>query len=290
MAFDIYAAVTERIIAQLEAGTIPWQKPWIVSGTGSAAISYVTRRPYSLLNQMLLGDPGEYLTYKQCEQRGGQVKKGEKSRMVVFWKWIEEEDKDTGKKKQIPFLRYYNVFHINQCEGIDTKIKTQELPDTTETLPDAETVAENYCSRCGVRRIFEPGDRAFYRPATDTVTLPELKQFRTTIGYYETLFHELTHSTGHADRLNRLAKSGGFGSEGYAKEELIAEIGAAGILNILGIETESSFQNNAAYIESWLKALKNDKRMIVSAAGKAEKAIDLILGRSKNNEYADQTA
>lgn len=276
MAFDIYAAITDRIIAQLEAGTIPWSKPWVSAGAAGAAISYVTGKPYSLLNQLILGRPGEYLSFKQCEQRGGKIKKGEKSQMVVFWKWLEQEDEETGTKKEIPFLRYYNVFHVDQCDGIEPR-KPVELPDCAETKPEPEAVVENYCTRCGVRRTFEPGDRAFYRPSTDTVTLPELKQFRTTTGYYETLFHELTHSTGHESRLNRLAKDARFGNDAYAKEELVAEIGAASILTILGMETEASFQNNAAYIQSWLKALKNDKRLIVSAAGKAEKAIELIM-------------
>lgn len=281
MAFDIYATITDRIIAQLEAGTIPWQKPWIASGNSAMAVNFITGKPYSLLNQMLLGRPGEYLSYKQCSERGGQVRKGEKASMVVFWKPLEvtEPDKD-GKlvKKVIPLLKYYNVFHVDQCDGIKPRKQT-ELPDTAEIIPDAESIVENYCTRCGVRRIFEPGDRAFYRPSTDTVTLPEMKQFRTTVGFYETLFHELTHSTGHASRLNRLEKMSGFGSDPYAKEELVAEIGAASILSILHMETEASFQNNTAYIESWLKALKNDKRLIVSAAGKAEKAIDLIMGK-----------
>lgn len=275
MAFDIYAAITDRIVAQLEAGTIPWTKPWVSSG---AAVNHITGKPYSLLNQLLLGRPGEYLSYKQCEQRGGQVRKGEKSQMVVFWKPLEIEDEETKAKKTVFLLKYYNVFHIDQCEGIEAR-HTAKLPDCAETLPDAEAIVDNYCTRCGVRRIFEAGDRAFYRPSTDTVTLPELKQFRSTTGFYETLFHELTHSTGHESRLNRLSKDAKFGNDAYAKEELIAEIGAASILSLLGMETEASFQNNAAYIQSWLRALKNDKKMIVSAAGKAEKAINLIMGK-----------
>ena len=111
---DIYAEVTSRIISQMEQGIIPWQKPWVASGQ---AISRSTGKAYSLLNQMLLGRGGEYVTFKQCQQEGGKVKKGEKASMVVFWKFIEQEDEETGEKKQVPFLRYYNVFHIDQCEG-----------------------------------------------------------------------------------------------------------------------------------------------------------------------------
>ena len=111
---DIYSEVTARIMEQMEQGIIPWQKPWVACGK---AISRTTGKPYSLLNQMLLGRPGEYLTFKQCQAAGGKVRKGEKSQMVVFWKWIETEDEETGEKKEVPFLRYYNVFHIDQCEA-----------------------------------------------------------------------------------------------------------------------------------------------------------------------------
>ena len=112
---DIYAEVTSRIMQQMENGVIPWRKPWIASG---AAVSHATGKAYSLLNQMLLGRPGEYATYAQIQKAGGYVKKGEKASMVVFWKWIEQEDEETGEVKEIPFLRYYNVFHIDQCEGL----------------------------------------------------------------------------------------------------------------------------------------------------------------------------
>ena len=108
---DIYAEVTARIIDQMENGIIPWEKPWIACGK---AVSHATGKAYSLLNQMLLGRPGEYLTFKQCQEAGGRIRKGEKSHMVVFWKWIETEDEETGEKKEVPFLRYYNVFHIDQ--------------------------------------------------------------------------------------------------------------------------------------------------------------------------------
>ena len=125
---DIYSEVTARIIAQMEEGVIPWSKPWVACGK---AISRSTGKPYSLLNQMLLGRPGEYLTFKQCQEAGGKVRKGEKASMVVFWKWIEQEDEETGEKKEVPFLRYFNVFHIDQCEGVIAK-HTTEPPSLTE--------------------------------------------------------------------------------------------------------------------------------------------------------------
>ena len=142
----------------------------------------------------------------------------------------------------------------------------------------AQAVIDDYLSREGVKLSHQEGDRAFYRPSTDEVVLPIRKQFISTAEYYSTVFHELTHSTGHATRLNRLSKPSFFGAEDYSKEELVAEIGAATLVNHVGIETDSSFRNNAAYIQNWLTVLKDDKRFIVSAAGKAEKAVQLILG------------
>ena len=271
---DIYAAVTERIIEQMEQGIIPWQKPWISNGK---AVSHATGKPYSLLNQLMLGRPGEYLTFKQCQEAGGKVKKGEKASMVVFWKWIEQEDEETGEVKEVPFLRYYNVFHIDQCEGLKAR-HTNAMPNTASADQTADTIITAYCEREGVKLIHEDGDRAFYRPTTDSITLPHMAQFTATAEYYSTLFHEMTHSTGHKSRLDRLDRVAAFGSEDYSKEELIAEIGAAALVNHTGLETPDSFRNNAAYIQNWLQVLKDDKRFIVSAAGKAEKAVNLILG------------
>ena len=178
---DIYAEITARIIDQMENGIIPWQKPWVASGK---AISHSTGKAYSLFNQMLLGRPGEYLTFKQCQEAGGRVRKGEKAHMVVFWKWIEQEDEETGEKKEVPFLRYYNVFHIDQCEGICAK-HTQEtnFPDGADTLATAQDIIYDYLSREGVKLTHTEGDKAFYRPATDEVVLPIRKQFVSTAEY-----------------------------------------------------------------------------------------------------------
>ena len=271
---DIYKEVSDRIIAQLENGVIPWQKPWIACGN---AISHTTGKSYSLLNQMLLGKPGEYLTFAQCQKEGGKVKKGEKSSMVVFWKFIEQEDEETHEKKQVPFLRYFNVFHIDQCEGLKAKHQ-KELPNTANADEAADAIIHGYCERSGVKLQHQGGDRAFYSPSSDSITLPLLAQFAETAEYYSTAFHELIHSTGHASRLNRLEKIAFFGTEAYSKEELVAEIGAAALVNAAGLETANSFRNSAAYVQNWLKVLSDDKRFIVSAAGKAEKAVNLILG------------
>lgn len=272
--FDIYAAITDRVIQEMEKGSIPWEKPWIARG---GAVSHTTGKPYSLLNQILLGQPGEYATFNQIQAEGGRIKKGEKARIVVFWKFIEKVDEETNEIKQIPYLRYYNVFHLSQCEGIAEK-HTQHLEQSAEPNAEAERIIADYLTRSGVKLVHAACDRACYSPSSDGVTLPMMEQFAETSEYYSTVFHELTHSTGHASRLNRLDKTAYFGSEAYSKEELVAEIGAATLVQHVGLETPHSFTNSAAYIQSWIRALKDDKRMIVSAAGKAEKAVNLILG------------
>ena len=190
---DIYEEVTRRIVEQMEQGEFPWRKPWIAGGS---CVSYATGKPYSLLNQMLLGQPGEYLTFRQCQQAGGYIRRGEKAHMVVFWKWIEQENEETGEKKQIPFLRYYSVFHLDQCEGIAAR-HANPLPQTADTDEAAERIIAAYLQKSGVKLKHVEDDQACYRPADDSVTLPLRAQFAETAEYYSTAFHELTHSTGH---------------------------------------------------------------------------------------------
>ena len=270
---DIYATITDRMISEMEKGIIPWRKPWMASG---AAISHTTGKPYSLLNQMLLGKAGEWLTFKQVNAEGGYVRKGEKASICVFWKWIEKEDEETGEVKQVPFLKYYNVFHLSQCEGISAKY-AQELTKTASADETAEGIVAEYAKREGVTIEHVEGNQAYYQPAMDRIVLPLMKQFAESSEYYSTAFHEMVHSTGHAKRLNRLDATAHFGSEDYSKEELIAEIGASALNHHCGLETKESFRNSTAYVQNWLSVLKNDKRFIVSAAGKADKAVSYIL-------------
>lgn len=269
---NIYEEITNRIISEMEKGSIPWRKPWVARG---AAISHTTGKPYSLLNQMLLGRAGEYITYKQALAEGGHVKKGAKARMVCFWKFLETEDEETGEEKKVPLLRYYNVFHIDDCEGIKAK-HLLPLPDSAKADEAAESIIADYVAREGVTLEHQEGDRAFYQPATDRIVLPLLSQFKETAEYYGTAFHEMVHSTGHQSRLARLDGTAFFGNEEYSKEELVAEIGSATLVSLVGLETDKSFRNNAAYIQNWLSVLRNDNKFIVSAAGKAEKAVEFI--------------
>ena len=299
--FDAYQMVTDRICAMLEQGIIPWNRPWAMAKT--TAWSGADGHTYSLLNQFLLADPakkygsfselmadvaGEWVTLKQCNDRGGRVKKGEHGRQIVFYtmREVDDTDKDGNPtKKKVPFLKVSTVFKISQCDGIETKFHKD-----ADTLYDfkadqtADEIAADYTTREGVTLNLVHGNRAFYSPATDSVTIPLPEQFKDSAEYYSTLFHELTHSTGHEKRLNRLSKNASFGNEDYSAEELVAEIGSCSMLATLGIESPDSFRNSAAYIQGWLKALHNDKRMIVSAASKAEKALKLILGIKEENE------
>lgn len=282
---DVYEIVTDRIIEQLEKGVIPWKKGW--HGTIDGAFNRVTKRPYSLLNQMLLSEAGEYATFKQWKDAGGHIKKGAKSELVTFWKVYPVKETVTkivdGKEvteeriKNLPLLRYYNVFHISQVEGV--KPLNIEQSRDFDPIEKAEEVINNYVTKDNL--FFQndvPSDRAFYAPASDRVVVPMLSQFDSKEEYYSTTFHELTHSTKHEKRLNRGNESiSAFGSQDYSKEELVAEIGAANMLSYLGIETPATFKNSAAYIQNWLQVLKNDKKMIVSASSKAQKATDYIL-------------
>ena len=274
---DIYNMVTTRIIEQLEKGYIPWKKPWASCLDGT--FNRISRKPYSLLNQLLLSRCGEYATFKQWDQIGGKIKKGEKSEIVVFWKIQETQEKDEAgeiKIKKIPILRYYNVFHISQVKNVFPLTKTEEFE--TKPIERAEKTLHDYLTREQIT-LSVGADRAFYNPYTDSITLPAITQFECAEEYYGTVFHECGHSTLKESRCNREAenRSAIFGSEDYSKEELVAEITSAAILHSMGIETAETFKNSAAYIQNWLQVLRNDRKFIVSASGKAEKAAKYIL-------------
>lgn len=276
MKFDIYEMITNRVIEQMKNGVIPWKKPWFVSGAWSRS----TGKHYTLTNQWLLPQ-GEYATFNQLVKEGHKIPKGAKTYQVVFWKFLE---KDTGEKdtagepivERIPILRYYNVFNVAEL-GI--KPKYDKAVNGIEKIEDIEAIKKGYIDRSGVLFHEMPSKEAYYNPRQDRVVVPLASQFNEVAEYYSTVFHELAHSTGHSTRLNRgLEKNAKFGSEDYSKEELVAEITASSILCASGIETDSSFKNNTAYIQNWLSALKNDKHLLVSASGKAEKAFNMIMG------------
>ena len=274
---DIYEMVTDRIIEQLENGVVAWQKPW--TGVHDGAYNRISNKPYSLLNQMLLSKTGEYATFKQWTELGGHIRKGEKAEIVTFWKIQQiEEENDNGEKiiKQLPLLRYYNVFHISQVEGVEPKsIDLNEL----QPIEEAERIKTEYMQREHIKILEKVTDKAFYSPSLDYIQVPCKEQYQNIEEFYSTLFHEMTHSTGHKVRLDRedVKDCMYFGSENYSKEELCAELGSAFLINKLGIASSKSFNNSTAYIQSWLRVLKNDKKFIISASSRAEKAVKYIL-------------
>lgn len=274
---DVYEMVTDRIIEQLEQGVIPWQKPW--GGVIDGAYNRISKKPYSLLNQMLLQHSGEYATFKQWSELGGHIRKGEKSEIVVFWKLQPYEDENAdGEKiiKQIPLLRYYNVFHVSQVDGVEPKeIDLNEF----EPIEKAERIKTEYMTREHLKILEKLTDKAFYSPTFDYIQIPCKEQYQNVEEFYSTLFHEMVHSTGYKTRLDRedVKDCMYFGSENYSKEELTAELGSAFLVNLLGIETKNSFRNSSAYIQGWLGRLRGDKKFIVSASSKAEKAVKYIL-------------
>lgn len=276
---DVYSMVTDRIIKQLEEGTIPWRTPWV--GCTEGAFNRISRKSYSIMNQILLGKPGEWGTLRQWSEIGGKIRQGSKASVVVFWKLQEKKDRnECGEEtvKMLPVLRYYNVFHIDQVENVLPLQLDETFP--TEPIEEAEKVFRGYIEREHITLREGHSGRAFYCPSDDSITIPGIDQFEKAEDYYGVVFHESSHATLKKWRCDREAENRAsfFGDEEYSKEELVAEISSAAILHSLGIETEDTFQNSAAYIESWLHALKNDKRMIVSASGKAEKAAKYILG------------
>jgi len=284
MSSKVYEIVTAQIIEQLERGEIPWHKPW--NSAEGMPKNLVSKKAYRGINVWLLAGRGYespyWLSFKQCKALGGNVKAGEKSTLVVFWKFFdgpakaENEDSETAPKmRSVPMLRYYNVFNVEQCEGLDKHIPATEKK-TFNVLEEAEKIVAGYADK---PRITHGEPRAYYRPSMDSVNMPHRTSFEKPEEYYSTLFHELTHSTGHKSRLGRFDTDevAAFGSETYSKEELVAEMGASFLSNEVGI-LPTVLENSAAYIRSWLKRLQDDKRLIVTAAAQAQKAVDHIRG------------
>jgi antirestriction protein ArdC len=279
----VYEVITARIVELLEQGTIPWRKPW--SAVGGDPRNLVSGKSYRgvnvfILSAMPFASP-YWLTYRQAIERGGSVRKSSKGCPVVFWRWPtdEDDDADNGKcsdpaKRRAPVLRYYTVFNAEQCDGIGTPAMEGRH---FEPIPECERIVR---SMPKAPRIEHRGSQAFYRPSTDTITLPPAQAFDSPALYYSTMFHELTHSTGHESRLARkgITDAVMFGSHDYSREELIAEMSAAFLCGTAGIEA-ATLQDSTAYLANWIKVLKGDSRLVITAAAQAQKAADFILGR-----------
>lgn len=273
---SVYEIITNQILAELERGNVPWRKPWGMLPPANL----VSKKPYRGINVFLLALQGYgsqfWLTFNQAKQLGGNVRRGQHGTKIVFWKCnhyeTETADGETEERKSA-FLRYYTVFNLEQTEGLKALL----------ALPPAFPIqsAEEIVKGMPTPPAFEQDFQAAYIPSRDTVTMPSRTAFQSQAEYYSTLFHELTHSTGHAKRLGRegFDRPQMFGSESYSREELIAEMGSAMLCGVAGIE-QSTLANSAAYLKSWIARLKADSKLVVSAASAAQKAADYIRGES----------
>jgi antirestriction protein ArdC len=286
---ELQEYITGLIIKELESGSVPWHKGW--NSHGLMASNLVSKKPYQGINALVLSIVGAgysspyWLTYKQAQDLGGSVKLGEKGTHITYYSKVTKKDKDTGEiEGSFALLKGYVVFNADQCEGI--KVPTIEKHEPVEVIPALDSILASYKNKPEI--FYKEQDRAYYSPSADTITLPSLAQFESAQEHAYTLAHELTHSTGHESRCNRWSKEeekpSRFGCESYAKEELVAEIGACLLLTMAGAEVD--IKNSGAYIKSWLKALKDDKTLIFSAAAKASAGAGVILGEVKEEVMA----
>ena len=281
----VYRIVTNKIIEKLRSGSIAWEKPWI--GDGCGTFNRISNKQYSFLNQLLLNHTGEYATERQWLSLGGEIRESEKPEIVTFWKMCKKKQNNAeeintenhdftnieGEKNRFPVLRYYKVFHISQVYGVDP-LPLRRFENKLDGKIDS--YIERYLEREDIEFVQKRIDRAYYEIGSDRIVLPLLEQFKSSGHYYETILHEIVHSTGSHGRLNRFSN----GKEEYSREELVAEIGCAFLMSSFGIESDRSLRNNVAYIESWISSLQNDEKLIVYASSKAEKAIKFILGEN----------
>lgn len=282
---ETYERVTASILSLIESGELlPWQKPW--KGESEWARSMSSRKQYNGINRWILtltaqanGWSPWFGTYKQITEQGGQVRKGEKSTMVILWKPMRGTDKVTGIEKSFMMLKTFNVFSASQADGLPEKFYTKPEVADFAADQDAETVLCDYFTRENIT-VTWGGDQACYSPRTDAIRLPNQATFVSSDHYYATAFHEAGHSTGAEKRLNRpgVADFDHFGSHQYSREELVAELSSALVLGTLGLDKPNMVANQAAYLKSWSKVLKDDPQAFVWAAGRAEKAANLILG------------
>lgn len=289
---DIFQVITDRIIAELEKGTAPWIKPWTGGKVHDITWprNHVTKHEYRGINVLMLWleaaakgyEAGEWLTFKQAKSLGGTVRKGEKGTSVLLWKPFEKLNPETGRKDKLVYAREFFVFNIAQCDGLPERRATAV---TAPTLEERNAAFMAMVKETGAK-VETGGNQAFYSPALDFIRMPALGRFRNAAHYDATLAHELTHWTGHKTRCDRKL-SDNFHQEGYAFEELVAELGAAFVCGHFGITGDL---RHASYIASWLKALKDDKRFVIRAATKAQNAFDFMTGKVKAEPVEERIA
>lgn len=281
-----YAEITNQIIASLQQGRIPWQRPW---DAATGFVSHATGKRYSLLNSMILantiGKEGEYATYLGAKAENGFVRRGAKSAKIWLWKQFkrteivqDENGNDIKQERIIPMLRSYNVFHLSDIEGIEPKHPCVSA-HANDPIESAESILHSYLKREGIN--FHSDSKvteAYFSESRNLIEVPTLAHHHSAAEYYSTCYHEAAHSTGTQARLKRFLP----GERGklYAREELVAEMTSWFILSSLGIDTSATHKNSTAYIQSWLRRLSDDPSMIVWASSRAERAVEYILNGS----------
>lgn len=292
MKTDIYSSITDKIVAQLEAGCAPWVKPWAgdagVSAGANVPTNHLTGKAYRGVNTLILWmaafsegyTSGRWITYKQAQQIGAQVRKGEHGTQIAVYKpWELREVNGAGEevKKTVPVMRAYTVFAIEQCDGI----AIDAAPAAPEPVSVRYVAADAILAQAS---IAHGGDRAFYAPSIDKITLPVQAAFESPEAYYATALHELTHWTGHKSRCARDFNNK-YGTQAYAREELVAELGAAFLCASLGIVGRLQ---HAEYIGEWVSVLKGDKKAIFQASSAAQKAFDYIMRSQESESVAEE--
>ena len=290
---DIRATISDRVIAALESGTAPWHKAWSSSG-GGLPRSLSTGKAYRGINVFLLALT-DYTnpfwgTYKAIAEKGGQVRKGEHGTQIIFWKRFPKDvvNPETGQTEHKSFMvaKAFTVFNAEQADGLADKFYPAPLEGTENVQEHAEAsqVAKEYFAREGAPSLSFGGDRAYYRSSVDHIQLPLAADFDSDEDFQDTRFHEMAHSTGHAKRCNRqgIDQIDQIGSEKSGKEELVAEMTAAMLMATCGIE--STFDNSTAYLASWIKTIRGDNSLVVQAGAQAQRAMDLILGVTFEDE------
>ncbi|USJ28595.1 ArdC family protein [Ensifer adhaerens] len=282
---DTYQRIADAVIEQLEAGTKPWIRPWRGNSRGSLVPRRVTGEAYRGINVLMLWLASEFagyeentwLTYRQAQEFGGQVRKGAKGALVVKYGTFAPKEREDDDDRGIPYLKGYTVFNVEQIENLPQEFYRPDEALPTAQVPHLEAV-ETFVRNTGAV-ITYGGTASCFRPTPDDILLPERARFVDEVHLYSTLLHEMTHWSGAKHRLNR-DLTGRFGSESYAVEELVAELSASFLCADLGVAHDPQ-GNTASYLESWLKVLKNDKRAIVSAAAKAQAAADYLHGQQR---------
>jgi antirestriction protein ArdC len=296
----VYEVITDRIIKMLEQGTIPWKQTWSNAGGLGDHQNLVSQHQYRGINAFMtsmIAISQDYknpywLTYKQAMGLGGQVRKGEKGIPIVYWQFGTNKDPKTNKEEKYAWAKYSTVFNVAQIDGLDldkilkSRILKQKRIDFSP-IHECESIVNGYKNR---PEIIHKDQRAYYLPTKDIINMPKADSFNSNENYYAVLFHEMTHSSGHGTRLARsgITDRTSFASHAYSKEELIAEMGAAFLCARTGIDS-ITLETSAAYISSWLKVLKGDPKLVISAASQAQKAVDHITGITFEYKNSNET-